>query len=82
MCPLTEQDKTWGVQGVLWVPGSRDGCGMGLEATNDNSQWGPPRNCSRETRKSCCRLKIGIRLRLGGWWCPVQERAPSLMVGG
>lgn len=39
LCPSTELDKTWGVQGVLWVPGSRDGCGTGLEATNDNSQW-------------------------------------------
>lgn len=35
----SQQDKTWGVQGVLWVPGSRDGCGTGLEATNDSSQW-------------------------------------------
>lgn len=36
------------------------------------------------TRKSCCglRLRLEIRLRLGGWWCPVWGRAPSSMVGG
>lgn len=33
----TEQDKTRDVQGVLWVPGSGDGGGTGLEATNDKS---------------------------------------------
>lgn len=27
LCPSTELDKTWGVQGVLWVPGSRDDAG-------------------------------------------------------
>lgn len=75
----TEQDKSRGVQGVLWVPGSRDGGGTGLEATNDKSQW--VRRAAAGGRQGSAAagsvIETRLWLSLGSSWCPVCRQEPS-----
>lgn len=85
----TEQDETWGVQGVLWVPGSREiDAGRVWKSTNNNSQW--VRREAAGQRQGSLAAGSGSGSGSGSIQTRVrkfvaarsQERGQSLMAGG
>lgn len=83
---------------MLWVLGSRDGCGTGLEATNDSSQWvcreaagerqgnlAAGRSSGSGSEQSRCPVQRINSVAMAGWVLlvvPSRSRQPVVVVTG